>query len=327
MNTNNFVGKSLELHLFFGRIMKEHSLFLKAGFTPANATFSAKAEFFMKEFDKLLCQAVSLSNGIISNEILCSGEIVTEFTVLAEKQTQRFTGIHINKEITEKELNLNSNECKNSINFENKRSVVRRINQNALKLLDGLISFKESILKNVLQCQMFTVNYPLLIEHIIREARLYRSYILMLENDGCLPESSIKEKECFWNQIMMEHALFIRGLLDPCETDLFNSADSFAKEYALLLDTSRNAHNRMIASAETNRNIYNKTITSPEVNHNTHTKATMSNSLEETIKFRNFNQNATQGIQQCNIRSVILPLLADHVLREANHYIRILKCG
>jgi hypothetical protein len=326
MNINDFVVKSLELHLFFGRIMKEHSLFLKAGFTPANATFSAKAEFFMKEFDKLLCQAVFLSNGIISNEIICSGEIVTEFTSLAEKQTQRFTGIHINKEITEKELHLNSNECKNAVSLENKCSSVHHINQNALRLLDGLIAFKENILKNVLQCQMFTVNYPLLIEHIIKEAKLYRSYIIMLEKDGCLSENSIKEKECFWNEIMMEHALFIRGLLDPCETDLFNLADSFAKEYALLLDTSRNAHNRMIVSAETNRNIYNKAITSSEINHNSHNKAPMSNSLEETTKFRNFKQTATQGIQQCNIRSIILPLLADHVLREANHYIRILKC-
>ena len=43
MNTDNYVIKSLELHLFFGRIMKEHSLFLKAGFTPANPRFSDKA--------------------------------------------------------------------------------------------------------------------------------------------------------------------------------------------------------------------------------------------------------------------------------------------
>ena len=36
MHTDDYVVSSLELHLFFGRIMKEHSLFLRAGFTPAN---------------------------------------------------------------------------------------------------------------------------------------------------------------------------------------------------------------------------------------------------------------------------------------------------
>ena len=47
--------------------------------------------------------------------------------------------------------------------------------------------------------------------------------------------------------------------------------------------------------------------------------------LEETVKFRDFKAAGTQGIQQCRIRSIILPLLADHVLREANHYIRLLQ--
>lgn len=326
MDTNNFVVKSLELHLFFGRIMKEHSLFLRAGFTPANAPFSAKAEFFMKEFEKLLCHAVVLSNGVVGNKILCSGEVVTEFTLLAEGQTERFTGIHINKEITEKELHLSSGECKCGVNFDNKFSAVHRLNQTSLRLLNGIISFKESILKNVLQCRMFTLNYPLLIEHILREAKLYRSCVAALEKDGDLPERSMKETECFWNQIMMEHALFIRGLLDPCETELFNSADSFAKEYALLLDSSRNAHNKTIDSADTNRNAHNKPMSSVDLNHNVHNKMLMSGSLEETTKFRDFKQAGTQGIQQCKIRSIILPLLADHVLREANHYIRILKC-
>ena len=30
--TQDFVADSLELHLFFGRIMKEHAFFLKVGF-------------------------------------------------------------------------------------------------------------------------------------------------------------------------------------------------------------------------------------------------------------------------------------------------------
>ena len=327
MDTSNYVVKSLELHLFFGRIMKEHSLFLRAGFTPANADFSNKAVFFMKEFDKLLCQAVILSDGVVSNEVLCSGEVVTDFTALAEKQTENFTGIHINKEVTAKELHLNGMNCERGIHLDSKYSAVRRLNQTALRLLDGLISFKENILKNVLQCQMFTMNYPLLIEHILREARLYCSYVTMLEKDGDLCDHSMKEVECFWNQIMMEHAMFIRGLLDPCETDLFNTADNFANEYRELLEASRNAHNKTMNSAsDLTRNPHYKNMTAADLSRNANNKGNMSDSLEETIKFRNFKQAGTQGIQQCKIRSVILPLLADHVLREANHYIRLLKC-
>jgi len=276
--------------------MKEHALFLKAGFTPANLFFSKKAEFYKNEFEGLLSQAVSLSEGIVRQDVLCSGELVTKFTDLAEKKTEGFTGIKINREITNRELRLNCSKCQDNINPKlNCR--IHQLNRRAIELLHGLISFKELVLKNVLNCDMFTMNYPLLIEHIIREARLYREYVEMLEEEGCLSDRSMHEIECFWNQIMMEHALFIRGLLDPSETELIDSADEFAREYSELLITCRSTQRKTLEK----------------------------NSLDETIKFRDFKIAGTQGIEQCKIRSVILPLLADHVLREANHYIRLLK--
>lgn len=96
---------------------------------------------------------------------------------------------------------------------------------------------------------------------------------------------------------MMEHAMFIRGLLDPAETELFDTADEFSKEYSALLENCNLAHQQTMTNA----------------------------SLDETLRFRDFKTAGTQGITQCKIRSVILPLLADHVLREANHYIRLLQ--
>ncbi len=297
MRNNHYIVKSLELHLFFGRIMKEHALFLRAGFTPANAAFSKQAEIYKNEFEKLLCESVALSNGVVSPDVLNSGEVVTEFTALAEKQTECFTGIAIDKKITNRELLLCGDRDYCNSNHSQKVCTVHRLNERAIQLLDGLICFKESILKNVLNCQMFTMNYPLLIEHITREAKLYRKYLQMLEKDGELNCQSMLEIECFWNRIMMEHALFIRGLLDPCETELIGSADESAKEFAELLRQCNSAQDQTLTAS----------------------------SLETTVKLRDFKAAGTKGIQECKIRSVILPLLADHVLREANHYIRLLK--
>jgi hypothetical protein len=47
-------------------------------------------------------------------------------------------------------------------------------------------------------------------------------------------------------------------------------------------------------------------------------------SLEETKKLRNFKAAGASGILECKIESIIIPLLADHVLREANHYLCVL---
>ena len=110
------------------------------------------------------------------------------------------------------------------------------MNQAVLALLEQFIQFKETIIANVESCAMFTMNYPLLLEHILREAKLYHCYLCNYEigvNDDI---QTMKEIEIFWNQIMMEHALFIRGLLDPTEADLIRTSNHFVKEYQELLE-------------------------------------------------------------------------------------------
>ena len=47
---------------------------------------------------------------------------------------------------------------------------------------------------------------------------------------------------------MMEHALFIRGLLDPTEEELIGTADDFAGDYKRLLDASAAANDGVINS-------------------------------------------------------------------------------
>ena len=47
-------------------------------------------------------------------------------------------------------------------------------------------------------------------------------------------------------------------------------------------------------------------------------------SKELTEEYQKFKTAGTEGILGCKIRSIILPLLADHLLREANHYLRLL---
>ena len=73
----DYVKTSLELHLFFARIMKEHAIFLQAGFMPKNTEYIQEAMLYKRQFEKLLSDVVTLSNYIISPNVLNSGEIVT----------------------------------------------------------------------------------------------------------------------------------------------------------------------------------------------------------------------------------------------------------
>ena len=277
--------------------MKEHGLFLEAGFPCANAAWIKRADWFRQQFEDLLRDTVRLSNCRVNEKILRSGELVTEFTLPAERQTERLSGVPIDSSITRQQQRLRSS-CSSGMNRELVRAV-HRLNQRGLRLLNGLIAFKESILANVSAGRLFTVNYPLLIEHILREAKLYRATIRELMNNQEPSYKDLQKTEQFWNRIMMEHALFIRGLLDPTEEALIDTANQFAEDYEKLLEQARKQDEK---AAE---------LTAA--------------SLEETLKYRDFKATGASGILDRSIVSIILPLLADHVLREANHYIRLLE--
>ena len=297
----NFARQSLELHLFFARIMKEHSFFLQLGFMPRDSQYSQRADAFRREFDKLLFDVVMEANGVVSPDVLKSGEVFTQYTLNAEVASAFYTGIKIPTEITREEMNLTGS--RNVISSRRLDQAVQNINKRAIALISSLIQLKQQILNNVLTCKMFTVNYPLLIDHIMREAKLYLKLVKCLQaGEDINLDYDILEQEAFWNRIMAEHAKFIRGLLDPTEDELIMAANNFGKEFGKLTDDAKAAMDKAYC-----------------------TDKVTADSLAATKAIRDFKAQGTAGLIDCKIRSIIIPLLGDHTLREANHYLRLLK--
>lgn len=293
MNKQDYVRLSLELHLFFDRIMKEHSLFLEAAFINDDKELRKIANDFQKLFSDILRSVVNIANNNVSENFIRSNEIVTKNTLEAENKTQNLSGISIDTSLTMDELKIKSGNINISEQLINQ---ISNINKRTLPVIQNLIYFKNDILNNVLSCKLYTTNYPLLITHIMNEAKMYYDLLNKIERKEPFTSNYIYEQELFWNKIMMEHAEFIRGLLDPSEKELILTADKYAYEYEKIIN-----------------NYSNNPL---ELNNI---------SLNQTINFRDFKIAGEEGILNCQIKSIIIPLLADHVVREANHFIRILS--
>lgn len=298
---HDFIKQSLALHLFFARIMKEHSFFLEIGFAGKDKNLINQADYYRKAFDALLADVIKLSDGVVNRDILESGEVFTPYTMKAELVSSNLTGVPINIELTKAEANLTAGNME--IKNQKLEKHVHHVNNDAIDLLKSLIQFKTAILTRVLSCNLFTVNYPLLIDHILREAKLYLQMVQRLQaREEITLEKEAFEQEAFWNKIMAEHAKFIRGLLDPTENELFKVADNFGNEFDALTNEAIKAMDNTMA-------IQNVTA----------------KDLKSTQQIRDFKEQGTQGLLDCKIKSIIIPLLGDHVLREANHYLRLLK--
>jgi hypothetical protein len=295
-----FVTFSIDLNLFFLRIMKEHALFLELALTPKDKALGTEAANMRAGFDRLLSETIEVANDNVSRETLESRQVVTQYTLEAERLTSFFTGVPINTTLTEREMRLSPD----GRGFE--ASTVQRvesINTRAYQQTSALADFKAKLLSDVLSCKTFTNTYPLLIDHILREARFYmqRLYMLM-QGETIHGREDLIAREAFWNRIMAEHSKFIAGLLDPTEEALIDKARAFGREFDELTAEAIQAQNQT-------REIGNVTA----------------ESLRHTRQLRDFKAAGAEGIIDCKIRSIIVPLLADHVLREANHYITVLE--
>lgn len=284
--------RALELHLFFNRIMMEHAFFLTVTFLDKNIELKKIATSFYNNFANLLEEAINLSKGNIDKKYLNSQIAFTKYTLTAEEKTSKLTGVNLKTNLTSAENNLD-NSVRNSFLLNSK---ISSLNKKTIPIINSFIIFKEQILDKLLKCNLFTNNHPTFMQHMINEARMYQRLLTRIEANNKYSNKSLLEQELFWNDIMKEHAIFTREKLDPKESTNIELAEKYAKEFEDILD----------------KYSYNPDILYKE-------------SLKELIEFQNFNLAGLEGIINCKIKSIILPLLADHVFREGNYYYKLLN--
>jgi len=301
LSNEEFIQQSLELNLFFIRILKEHAFFIQVAFSSKDQSLAQQADTLKCELTTLLAETIMLADGVISPDVLSSGELVTRFTFDAERATEFYSGTQLNTELTRMELSLdnNLNPAISSLFVDQ----VSALNQKAITATTILAGYKSKLLQDILSCKLFTFNYPLLIDHILREAQFYLKILYQLQNREVVNLlEDIIDQEKFWDRIMAEHAKFIRGLLDPTEVELFDTANRYGKMF-----------DSLTAQAMT---MTEQTTILPQLSSKTY---------KATISLRDFKTAATEGLLQCKIKALAVPLLGDHVLREANHYLRLLN--
>lgn len=289
-----FIKKSLEINLFFLRIMKEHLIFIIASLPSINEELIRESEILQRSLEMLLNEVVDLANGAISQGVLDADIIFTPYTLDAEEATSRLTGIPIDTNITRREMDL-----VNDPNFDYTLMLERQlenINCRARNLTEEVIDLKMRLLNLVLECMVYSTSYPSLIGHITEEAEKYIELLDALM-DKEFPKETLCEVLNFWNEVMGEHAEFINGMLDPSERELKSEAARFTKTFEMLReDCNRCSRNRIL-----------------------------DRSFKATKDIIEYKTAATVGLLECEILSIIPPLLSDHVLREANYYLKILR--
>ncbi|WP_394522668.1 DUF2935 domain-containing protein [Lacrimispora sp. JR3] len=293
ISTETYVQWSLQYHLFWLRILKEHAIFIEATMPPPGKSLALAADAYKQNYDQFLKTAVSLSNGVIPFDVINSGQYYTQYTEEAERLAERYTGIRINTDITLSEYDIEPL----SVPFRVTGTMEQEIsllNQNILSMTDSFVQFQSQLLNNRSSCGIFTMMYTGDLLHILLEAKRYQMILSALEQRD---ENAIENYKTFWTQNMADHAKVMRGQFDPTENAYFNRANMFAN----LFDT----------------------LSQEEMNPATFPSDTTL--LKDTSDIRDFKADTTEALISCKVQAIMLSLYTDHLLREANHFLFLLQ--
>ncbi|MGG2024455.1 DUF2935 domain-containing protein [Gottfriedia sp. S16(2024)] len=248
-----FIARSLDEILFWSRIMKEHSLFLKLGFNCDDTELIQEADHFYQLFEGI-------------------GNKAQSFSLQTDPQQ------------------------------------IKQFNNEVHQAASMIWAYKRKILNLLLTCKITGNNFPLLVDHTSREAAYFANRLTELNNGQLQPlPAAIIQENVFFLRIMADHAKFIGHLLDPSERKLVDQAREFSHDFDQLLYQA---------------------VDLESMRPQSETVPILDQFLDEnrvSVKsLRDFKKTARDLIEACRIKSIIHPLLADHVFREADRFLHII---
>ncbi|MFD0695294.1 DUF2935 domain-containing protein [Paenibacillus sp. GCM10027628] len=186
---------------------------------------------------------------------------------------------------------------------------IRRFNMEVHSAATHIWAFKRKVLGLIITCQLPGANnFPLLVDHTSREANYFRNRLEELNTGRLEPlPDAIIDENVFFLRIMADHAKFIGHLLDPSERQLVEQARNFSHDFDQLLFQAIDLSGMRPQSQ-----------THPLLDQ------FLDQNRVSVASLRDFKKTARDLIDACRIKSIIHPLLADHVFREAERFLSII---
>ncbi len=211
----------------------------------------------------------------------------------------------------EKELINKAKEFENLFNELEKKATcykhheLEKLAQESLTATLRFIQFKTKVLDQILECKLGGFNFPLLVDHIRREAIYFAVNIMRFSrNKTMLPTEELLRDEVFWLRIMVDHTHFIGHLLDPSERQFMSQIHMLQQKMSKLRCQAVDFDSML-------------EITPRPV-------PSLLRFADDTVRagkdLLNFKAKAANLIKECKVLSIINPLLADHVYREAERF-------
>ena len=250
----------------------------------------------IRKYQDLFKKILSFSNNKVSKEFINSNVLYTPYTKDLELNTIKYFDIGLDLSITLECLKLTPG----NIALEDLTEIDKYMEE-LLGLLEGSTNILNNIDIYIKEKNMFLMIYPLVVEHIINENNILKDTLERLLKQVGSDPTYVYTLEYYYTSFLKEHSLLIRNLINPLKDKEVETSNKYYNLYNILLNDFNNE-----VSPYSLDSIYNKCINITN---------SFKSFLDETINITIKNPS----------NFMIVPIILDHILREANSYINNLS--
>lgn len=295
LSEKEFFIQSLRDHLYYLRSIRQFCITIELSFYKNNDYYSNIAKDFADKCNELVKEAISYTDGFISQSAFNNEIYVTRYSLACEELTEKLFNIQIDTSLTLQEL-----EFKIGINENISETLIGRIkdlNSRALTFANNFTMFCKEIRDKLDNNTLFSFSYSDFFSYLFAEIN---TYILDLQRiirmESYSPIYAVGYEYDFVG-VLEKTARFIRDWVDVSNSDIFNIATYYVNAFGDILD------------------LYLKASISPNVQE---TLATKTNGL--LIDYQNFLRNILEKLINGDLYFITPPVSIDNIYTSINFY-------
>ncbi len=300
LSEEEFYKQSLNTNFFNLRNLRDFCINVQLSFYGENE-YKERISSLAKRSQDLGKELITYTKGIVPQEGLNYQIYYTEYTLAAEKLTEKLFSLNLDTDITETQLKLIP---QNEIEItEETITTITDFNNRALELAKEFVALSKEIINELTSNNLFSYSYPSLYNFMIITINLYIGELNRLQEKLRQDPIIALDTEYGYNITSYEIVSFLRGLIDPNATNYIEILNTILNEtYPQLLRD----YNSLPLSPENQQNLTERTI-----------------ALIRRIRL--LISNMLKDLLDADLYFIIEALAIDTFYRNINHFLYILN--
>ena len=289
--------ESLVNHLYFAGSIRSFCSSIGLTFFKNNQDYIDRAIALGYRATDIINEAIVLMDKELASKVLESDVYITPYTKELDLLTQKLFNISLLIQIDKDIQILKSRE---TVSFnEDYIKKIADLNNKSIGLINDFKDFCQEIKIKLDSQELFSYLYPDFFNYMYDEISVYGRDIERIMSKKDYTEFYLNEFTYYFNELLRESALYIRGFLDTVDQDIFDMASFYVNAFANLTE-------KYLKKSNTNANLNLETERLV-----TNYKKFISETIEKLLKSKTY--------------FITPPITLDNFLTNVNVYLYILK--